>query len=156
VEWAQCITIKVPCFFFSLRKSKEGKVIERFHGVDRHKKFSTISVVNREGQEIQFLSACWDLRSYIQDLGPEDAVILEASSGAFWWADRIEAKGASCTILDPHRFRIIKDSWKKTDKSDARNMVKALWVHWRPVCLGFLRCTSPQGSPETQEAVQPV
>jgi hypothetical protein len=103
VEWAQCITIKVPCLFFSLRKSKEEKVIERFHGVDRHKKFSTISVVNREGQEIQFLSACWDLRRYIEDLGPEDAVILEASSGAFWWADRIEAKGAACTILDPHR-----------------------------------------------------
>jgi len=104
-------------------------VIQRFHGIDRHKKFSTISVVNREGQEIQFLSACWDLRKYIEDLGPEDAVILEASSGAFWWADRIEAKGADCYILDPHRFRIIKDSWKKTDKSDARNMVKALWVH---------------------------
>jgi hypothetical protein len=37
---------------------KEEKVIQRFHGVNRHKKFSTISVVNREGQEIQFLSAC--------------------------------------------------------------------------------------------------
>jgi transposase len=103
---------------------KEEKVIQRFHGVDRHKKSSTISVVNRGGQEIQFLSACWDLRRYIEDLGPEDAVILEASSGAFWWADRIEAKGAVCTILDPHRFRIIKDSWKKTDKYDARNMVR--------------------------------
>ena len=83
MEWAQCITIKVPCFFFSLRKSKEEKVIERFHGVDRHKKFSTISVVNREGQEVQFLPACWDLRRYIEGLGPEHAVILEASSGAF-------------------------------------------------------------------------
>jgi transposase len=87
---------------------KEEKVIERFHGIDRHKKFSTISVTNREGQEIQFLSTCWDLRRYNEDLGPEDAVILEASSGAFWWMDRIEAKGAACYILDPHRFRIIK------------------------------------------------
>ena len=104
-------------------------MIERFHGIDRHKKYSTISVLNREGQEIQFLSACYDLRKYIEDLGPEDAVILEASSGAFWWADRIEAKGAVCSILDPHKFRIIKDSWKKTDKYDARNMVKALWVY---------------------------
>jgi transposase len=54
---------------------------------------------------------------------------LEASSGAFWWADRVEARGTACHIFDPHRFRIIKDSWKKTDKYDARNMVKTLWVH---------------------------
>ena len=52
-------------------------MIERFHGIDRHKKYSTIV----------------------------------------------------CYILDPHKFRIIKDSWKKTDKYDARNMVKALWVY---------------------------
>ena len=59
--------------------------------MDRHKKFSTISVLNREAEEVQFLSACY--------------------------------------VLDPNKFRIIKDSWKKTDKYDARNMVKALWVH---------------------------
>ena len=52
--------------------------------------------------------------------------IAPASSGAFWWADRIEAKSVACYILDPHKFRVIKDSWKKTDKYDSRNMVKAL------------------------------
>ena len=56
-------------------------------------------------------------------------MILEASSGAFWWADRIEAQGAACYMLDPSKLHIIKDSWKKTDKVDARNMVKTLWVH---------------------------
>jgi transposase len=116
-------------FLFLSPEVKEEKMIQRFHGIDRHKRFSTISVLNREGQEIQFLSACYDLRKYIEDLGPEDAVILEASSGAFWWADRIEAKGSACYILDPHKFRIIKASWKKTDKYDSRNMVKALWVY---------------------------
>ena len=32
-------------------------------------------------------------------------------------------------MIDPHKFRIIKDSWNKTDKQDSRNMVKALWVY---------------------------
>jgi hypothetical protein len=32
-------------------------------------------------------------------------------------------------VLDPDKFRIITDLWKKTDKYDARNMVKALRVH---------------------------
>ena len=42
---------------------------------------------------------------------------------------RLELRGALCYILDPHKFKIIKDSWNKTDKHDARNMAKALWVY---------------------------
>jgi len=50
-----------------------------------------------------------------------DAVVLEASTGTFHWADKIEKQGAMCFILDPYKFKIIKDSWNKTDKRDARN-----------------------------------
>ncbi len=59
-------------------------MIQRFHDIDRHKKHSTISVLNREGEEVEFLTKCPDLRSYIEHLGPEDAV-----------------------VLDPHKFKII-------------------------------------------------
>jgi transposase len=103
-------------------------VIERVHGIDRHKSFSAISVVNRGGEEVRFEGACRDLGSYVEGLGPCDALVLEASAGCFWWADQIEAKGAKCFVVDPHRLRIIKDSWNKTDKHDARNLAKALWV----------------------------
>ena len=41
----------------------------------------------------------------------------------------IEAQGAKFIIINPYHFRIIKDSWKKTDKNDSRNMAKALRVH---------------------------
>ena len=33
------------------------------------------------------------------------------------------------TGRDPYKFKIIRDSWNKTDKQDARNMAKALWVY---------------------------
>ncbi len=65
-------------------------MIRRFHGIDRHKNFSTISVLDLEGKEIGFQSICLDLRSYIDGLGPEDAVIMEASTGTFYWADLLE------------------------------------------------------------------
>jgi hypothetical protein len=35
-------------------------MIQRFQGIDRHKKSSTISVLNREGEEIRFYSACYN------------------------------------------------------------------------------------------------
>ena len=104
-------------------------MIERVHGIDRHKQFSTICVLNREGKEVQFEGACRELRKYVEGLGPSDAVVLEASNGSFWWADQIEARGGRCCVVDPRKFRIIKDSWNKTDKQDARNLAKALWVH---------------------------
>jgi transposase len=102
---------------------------ERVHGIDRHKSFSTISVLNRQGEEVQFQGACWEFGTDVEGLGPTDAVVLEASTGSFWWADQIEAKGAKCFVVDPRKYRIIKDSWNKTDKHDARNLAKALWVH---------------------------
>ena len=104
-------------------------MIERVHGIERHKLFWTICVLNREGEEVQFEGACRELGKYVEGLGPSDAVVLEASNGSFWWADQIEAKGARCYVVDPRRFRIIKDSWNKTDKQEARNLAKALWVH---------------------------
>jgi hypothetical protein len=41
---------------------------------------------------------------------------------------RAEATGATCDILDPMRLRTITDFWNKTDRRDARNTAKALWV----------------------------
>jgi transposase len=54
---------------------------------------------------------------------------MEACTGSFYWADLIESRGAVCYVIDPHKFRIIKDSWNKTDKQDCRNMAQALWVY---------------------------
>ena len=102
--------------------------MQRFHGIDRHKRSSTISVLNREGVEVAFVASCANFSTYVEKLGADDAVVMETGMGSFWWADRIEARGASCSVIDPYRFRIIKDSWKKTDKHDSRTMAKALWV----------------------------
>lgn len=102
-------------------------MLQRFHGIDKHKAYSTISVKDREGKEINFISNCIDLKGYIKTLGSEDAVVLESSTGTFYYADLIEAQGAKCFVIDPYKFKIIKDSWNKTDKRDAKNMSYALW-----------------------------
>ena len=103
-------------------------MVERFHGIDRHRRSATVSVLNREGVEENLIGSIRDFNAYIETLGPEDAVVMETGTGAFFWADKIEAQGAQCFIINPYRFKIIKDSWNKTDKQDSRNMAKALWV----------------------------
>ncbi len=47
-------------------------MIIRFHGIDRHKKYSTIAVLDRKGEEVHFQPRCIDLKAYINNLGPED------------------------------------------------------------------------------------
>ena len=80
MEWKQCIANKVSDPFFFLKIIEEGTIITRFHGIDRHKKYSTIAVLDRKGEEIAFEPRCSDLKGYIEKLGPEDAVILGAST----------------------------------------------------------------------------
>ena len=100
----------------------------RYHGVDLHKKYATISVRNEVGTEEKFVRAQADIKGYVASLGREDAVVLEASAGALYWAEKIQSQGASCVVIDAYRFRIICDSWQKTDKRDAANLSLALWL----------------------------
>ena len=67
-------------------------MITRVHGIDKHKKYSTISVLNRQGEEVYFNQRCCNLKEYIGNLGPEDAVVIESSTGAFCFADQVESK----------------------------------------------------------------
>jgi DNA mismatch repair protein MutH len=55
-------------------------------------KYSTISVLNRKGEEVDFRQKCYDLKEYSENLGHEDAVVIESSTGAFYLADRRESK----------------------------------------------------------------
>jgi hypothetical protein len=45
--------------------------------------------------------------------------------------EKILSQGASCVVIDAYRFRIIRDSWQKTDKRDAANLSLALWLSSR-------------------------
>jgi len=101
---------------------------ERFHGIDLHKRYATIMVRDVNGSEVKYIAKCTDFQGYIDSLSEKDAVILESINNAFYWADQIEKQGATCTIVNPYKFKIIKESWNKTDKRDAANLSIALWM----------------------------
>lgn len=100
----------------------------KFHGIDLHKRYATIMIRDSEGREIQYISKCTNFEEYIESLTENDSVVIESINNAFYWADKIEMQGAACIIVDPHKFKIIKDSWNKTDKRDAANLSLALWM----------------------------
>ena len=100
----------------------------RFHGIDLHKRYATISVRDTNGKEILTVLKCVDFKGYVDTLTNRDTVVIESLNNAFYWADRIEERGATCVIVDPQKFSIIRDSWSKTDRKDAGSLSLALWM----------------------------
>ena len=112
----------------SSRVSRRKGGSMRYHGMDLHKKYATISVRDEAGKEEKFIRAQADIAGYIQNLSADDVVVLEACAGALHWAEKIQGQGARCAVIDAYRFRIIRDSWQKTDRRDAANLSLALWM----------------------------
>jgi len=100
----------------------------RYHGIDLHKGSAAISLRDEGGQELRYVARVTEVDGYVAKLGVDDAVVLESSSGTFFWAERIQRQGARCVVIDPYRFRIIRDSWHKTDRRDAATLSLALWM----------------------------
>ena len=121
----------------------------KYHGVDLHKRFAAISVRDEGGEQTRYVARVENFAEYVAGLGAEDAVVLESSSGSFWWAERIQRRGARCVIIDPHRFRIIRDSWHKTDRRDAVALSLALWMSARSGELVLPEVWQP--TPEVRE-----
>lgn len=99
----------------------------RYHGVDLHKGSVAVSIRDEAGHEVRYVARV-ETASYVATLGPQDSVALESGCGSFLWAERIQRRGARCIVIDPYRFRIIRDSWNKTDRHDAGALSLALWT----------------------------
>ena len=103
-------------------------MVKKFHGVDLHKHYATISVRDADGKELYCITKCMDFKGYIEKLSSEDAVVIESVSNSFYYSDEIEKKGAQCFIIDSFKFKIISESWQKTDRKDSSSLSLALWV----------------------------
>ena len=99
-------------------------MIERFHGVDRHKQFSTISVVNREGEEIQFLSACWDLTNVLSEV-----MRRSPRPGVAAWFSALDEFSVSAVTLEElvyglrRRNMLAKEAWLRRMLAEKADVV---------------------------------
>ena len=103
---------------------------KKFYGSDIHKNYSTISVLNINGEEIEFINRCTDLKSFMKNrMSEHDSVVIESATSSFNYSDLIEAQGVSCIIFNPYKFKIIRDSWEK--------QINTMPVTWQKLCGYF-------------------
>jgi transposase len=95
---------------------------KRYIGVDLHRRVFTCCVRLENGR--QFLSA-WrleQLSQFLKKLRATDEVAVEVTSNTRLFYDAVAPHVSRVVVVDPHQFRVISQSVKKTDPNDARNL----------------------------------
>ncbi len=94
---------------------------KRYMGVDLHRRVFTCCVRLESGR--QFLKE-WRLEQlpqFVKKLRATDEVAVEVTSNTRLFHDAV-APHVAHVVVDPHQFRVISQSVKKTDPNDARNL----------------------------------
>jgi transposase len=95
---------------------------KRYMGVDLHRKVFTCCIRLENGR--QFLSE-WRLEQlpqFVKKLRATDEVAVEVTSNTRLFYEAVAPQVARVVVVDPHQFRVISQSVKKTDPNDARNL----------------------------------
>jgi len=93
-------------------------------GVDFHKQFSSICVMDKDGVLTDERKLYHDNRnemiSYFSQFNKDTSVSIEATRNWYWLADLLQEQGLDVKLVHAKKTRIIAESTIKTDKIDAR------------------------------------
>jgi transposase len=97
--------------------------MEYYIGVDFHKQFSFVSVMDTNGtileqQQLSHLDVP-SIRGFFSRFAPNASVSVEATRSWYWFVDLLQDLGLSVNLVHPKKTRIIAESTIKTDKIDA-------------------------------------
>jgi transposase len=92
-------------------------------GMDIHKYFSQVAVVDESGEVIQRRrlnhTPSEEVTNYFNQFPKDTQVIMEPTCGWGWLSDDISDLGLEVILAHPSKVRLIAESWIKTDKVDA-------------------------------------
>lgn len=104
---------------------------KHYCGLDFHKNFTQICVLNDKGHlEDEKRIKTSLLVTYLSNKDYE--IGIEASSGVFDIAEKLEQLGHTVRIINPSQFKAIGINGKKNDKNDARAIATALRMNCIP------------------------
>lgn len=98
---------------------------KRYLGVDLHQ--DSFVVCTREGSQQQFRR--WkteEVQVFVADLLTSDELAVEATGNTRWFCQAVQARIARVVVVNPHQFRVISESVKKTDRRDAALLAEYL------------------------------
>jgi len=108
----------------------------KFYGIDLHYDSFIVAVIDENNQMTTRKVSLHlkEFKEFLKELSRDDYVAVEASTNSFWFYDQVVGLVEECFIINPSKFLEIYKSKKKTDKIDAKKIVKKL--RYRVLCDG--------------------
>ncbi len=101
--------------------------MSRYYGIDLGKTKFKVAVLNECGEDAHIMTYSINaLGAFINRVQKDDYVVVEATTNAFWFVEKIKPYVKECYVVDPFKFSIISLSKKKTDTVDAVKLAKRL------------------------------
>jgi transposase len=105
-------------------------------GIDLHKRFSEIAVLDDAGTVIDRCSIRHENREalvqFLTKFGSDVVVTVEATRNWYWLLDLIESLGLKRKLAHSRKVRLIAECKKKSDKVDARTLAELERVNYLP------------------------
>ncbi len=109
--------------------------MKRYVGVDLHKTQFTV-YMQREGNEdgyfMKYPTTGQGYEAFFEELrakreaGEEIVAAVESTGNTKYFKNRLEGEGIAVTVINSLRFKVIRQSVKKTDRHDARTIAEFL------------------------------
>jgi len=104
-------------------------------GIDQHKRFSQVAVIDDGGRTVRQEKLYHDdrvrMRRFFSELAGSPAA-LEATRNWDWLWEMLEEEGVRPVLSNPSQTRLIADAKVKTDKVDARTLAQLLRTGFLP------------------------
>jgi transposase len=108
--------------------------------LDCHRKSCFLVAMDPEGNELlrrRYATHAAGEEALLAQFAPGDRVVIEATTGVFRLANRIESRGATVIVVDPQQSRLVGLRGKKTDYRDCLALLQMLRndtyvAVWRP------------------------
>ena len=107
-----------------------------FVGIDFHKRFSVVTVGNKDGEILNQQRLSNDeheVRKFFLRLSPVVCAI-ENCRGNEWFIETVKQCGSEIRVANTYAVRLIADSVKKNDKIDSRILMELISRNYLPVC----------------------
>lgn len=95
---------------------------KRYLGVDLHRRVFTCCVRKENGRQLLSTWRLEQLPQFVKKLRVTDEVAVEVTGNTRLFYEAVAPHVARVVVVDPHQFRVISQSVKKTDPNDARNL----------------------------------
>jgi transposase len=93
--------------------------MKRYVGVDLHRTQFTVCLLEEAGRKSRKQWKIEQLPEFVAQLQSEDELAVEATGTTARFYEAVVKQVARVVVVNPHQFRVISESVKKTDRSDA-------------------------------------